>query len=141
MADVDARAEWLGDLRFRVATADGEVVLDGDGDTSITPVQSLLVALTGCMAADVVDIGRTMRLPLEGLEVEAEADRAAEPPRRFLAVRLRFTVRGVEAADEPKVRRALTLSEEKYCSVLHSLRPDLELRTELRLEPDAETVG
>jgi len=42
-------------------------------------------------------------------------------------VQLRFAIHGdVPAA---AVERAITLSREKYCSVWHSLRPDIELTT------------
>jgi uncharacterized OsmC-like protein len=41
---------------------------------------------------------------------------------------LRFTVGGTVADDEPKLQRALDLSREKYCSVWHTLRPDLPIR-------------
>ncbi|MGH7544708.1 MAG: OsmC family protein, partial [Gemmatimonadota bacterium] len=34
-----------------------------------------------------------------------------------------------------KLERAIRLSQEKYCSVLHTLRPDLELEWTLDLEP------
>ena len=97
-------------------------------------MQLLLLSLAGCMAADMVDILGKMRLPLEGLEVRLEGDRAPEPPRRYLRVRLRCVVRGISSEEEAKVRRALSLSEEKYCSVLHTLRPDLDLETELVLD-------
>ncbi len=84
------------------------------------------------MGADIVDILGKMRVPLEALELRLEGDRAAEPPRRFLSIRILGEARGVSEEDEPKLRRAVALSEEKYCSVLHTLRPDCEISTEIR---------
>jgi uncharacterized OsmC-like protein len=47
---------------------------------------------------------------------------------------MRFYVSGAQAADGEKLQRALDLSHEKYCSVLHSLRPDMTITTSLVLE-------
>ena len=65
------------------------------------------------------------------LRVEVEADRNADPPRYFKAVRMLFFVTGVAGADHAKFERALELSHEKYCSVLHTLRTDMTLSTRL----------
>jgi uncharacterized OsmC-like protein len=83
------------------------------------------------MAADIVDIGGRMRLPIASLEVQATGMRNPEPPRRYLSAHLLFTVGGVPAGDAEKLERALALSEEKYCSVMHSLRRDMRITTEL----------
>jgi len=47
-------------------------------------------------------------------------------------MRLKYRVRG-ESLDEGKVRRAIDLSLEKYCSVMHSLAPDIPVSYELEL--------
>ena len=44
-----------------------------------------------------------------------------------MKVDLRFTLEGEIPGD--RVERAIALSREKYCSVWHSLRPDIELTT------------
>jgi putative redox protein len=62
-----------------------------------------------------------------------DADRRPEPPRRYTAIRLRYMVGGVAAADEAKVWRAIELSRDRYCSVMHSLRDDIDVAIELEL--------
>lgn len=135
MADVTVALRWTGDgLVFEGGSVGGpQVRVDGEGAAGISPVQALLLSLGACTGADVVDILGRMRVPLAGLVVRLEGDRAPSPPRRYTRVRLVYEVQGVAAADEEKVRRAVALSHEKYCSVLHTLRPDLELRTEVVL--------
>jgi putative redox protein len=59
--------------------------------------------------------------------VRAEGYRRSEPPRRFTAIRLTYRARGVPEADREKLQRAVDLSRETYCSVLHTLQPDLDL--------------
>ena len=92
----------------------------------------LLLAAASCTAADVVDIMAKMREKLTSLDVEAWGDRRDEQPRRYVELRLTFRVRG-ESLSEAKVRRAIDLSLEKYCSVVHSLAPDIPVSYELDL--------
>ncbi|MGQ0816090.1 MAG: OsmC family protein [Gemmatimonadota bacterium] len=135
MADSQVSLEWTGEgLRFQAAhPAHNLFRADGDGVTAHSPVQLLLLSLASCTAADVIDIARKMRVAITSLEVQIEGDRNAEPPRFFKAVRLRYIARGVATSDKPKIERAIQLSHETYCSVLHSLRKDIEFSSELVL--------
>lgn len=135
MTDVAVTMKWTGEgLRFRGGRKAGpEIELDGDNATGPSPVVAMVLGVGGCMAADVVDIGTKMRLPITGVEVRLEADRRPEPPRRLTAVRMHFLVDGVDAADEAKVRRAVDLSRDTYCSVLHSLRDDIAIDIDVEL--------
>jgi putative redox protein len=73
------------------------------------------------------------RVELKGLTARLAAERAPEDPRRLVRVDLRFAVRGALPAD--KVERAIALSREKYCSVWHSLRPDIAFTTSFEASP------
>ncbi len=124
---------WTGGLRFEGGEPGGPVSqVDGDNATAPGPMLQVLLAAASCSAADVVDILEKMREKLVSLEVEGWGDRRDEPPRRYTALRFRFRVRG-ESLSEAKVRRAIDLSLEKYCSVLHSLAPDIPVSYELDL--------
>lgn len=79
-------------------------------------MEALLVALGGCTGMDVVSILQKMREPLEGLEVEIAGHRAEEHPRVYTDIEIRYSVRG-EGLDPEKVRRAVELSAQRYCSV------------------------
>ncbi|HEY8147628.1 MAG TPA: OsmC family protein, partial [Vicinamibacteria bacterium] len=98
-----------------------------DGSAGPSPVQALALALAGCMSVDVVHILERGRQPLRGLRAHLRAERAPEDPHRLVRVDLRFDVMGEVAPD--KVERAIALSREKYCSVWHSLRQDIEFTT------------
>jgi putative redox protein len=133
MADSAVTIGWTGEgLRFEAAhPSDHAYRIDGDGVAAHSPVQALLLSLAGCTGADVIEIVKKMRVPIAGLDVQVEGDRNAEPPRYFKAIRIRYVTRGVAAQDRPKIERAIALSREQYCSVLHSLRHDIELSSEL----------
>lgn len=102
------------------------ITVDGDSKIATSPVEMLLVAAATCTAADVVDILKKMRVDLRVLEVDMRGARREEHPRRFTAIQFHFRVSGT-GADETKVRRAVDLSLEKYCSVMASLAPDIQV--------------
>lgn len=133
MAGMEVELRWLGDgLRFESGVAGGGII-DGDAVEGPSPMQSLLLGLAGCMGVDVVMILQKMRVPLEGLTVRVVGERAPEPPRRFTEISLVYEARGLAPEDESKLQRAIDLSRDTYCSVLHTLRPDTKVSIETRL--------
>jgi putative redox protein len=122
-----ATLEWRRDLQFDAQTGESTLVIDGDGRAGPSPVEALAVALAGCMAIDVVDIVRKGRHDLRGLTASLTAERAPDPPRRFVNVTLHFVITGDVPATA--IDRAVQLSRDKYCSVWHTLRQDLPLTT------------
>lgn len=135
MATAAVSLRWAGTgLRFEGGRVGGpQIVVDSDGEAGPSPTTALLLGLAGCMGVDIVDIASKMRLPLQGLEVELEGDRRETPPRRFIAIRMKFIATGVAAKDEPKLWRAVELSRDRYCSVWHTLKDDIDLALELVL--------
>ena len=123
---VDLELRWEKDLLFHGRAGALEIAVDGNTREAVSPVQTLAFALASCMASDVVLILTRGRHPLEGLTVRLHARRAATDPRRILAVELTFEIAG--AVPPEAAQRALDLSRDKYCSVWHSLREDIELR-------------
>lgn len=90
-------------------------------------MQALAFSLAACMAMDVVHMITKGRHELRGLRADLTGNRMPDAPRRFTRIELHYTVTGTIA---PKVvERAIQLSREKYCSVWHSLRQDIELAT------------
>jgi putative redox protein len=127
--------DWTGGLRFRGGEADRPAILiDGDGVEAPGPMAGLLVMLASCTGADVVSILEKMRALPERFRVEVQGTRREEHPRRFTDVHLVFVLEG-GTAEESKARRAVELSMERYCSVVHSLREDIRITHELRLAP------
>ena len=118
---------WTDALRFDATSARVTTVIDGDSAAGPSPVQMLVLGLAGCMSADLVDIVRKGRHPLTGLSAHIVAERAQEPPTRVVSAQLHFHIRGNVPA--PAVERAIALSRDKYCSVWHSFRQDIELTT------------
>jgi putative redox protein len=122
---------WTGEgLAFSGQVGSGPTVtIDGDAKAGPSSTDSLLLGLMGCMSIDVLTILQKGRVTVNALETRVEAERAPDPPKYFTRVRLTFVLEGPSPAERPKVDRAIELSREKYCSVFHSLRPDLQFET------------
>lgn len=118
---------WLRDLQFEGGGAGKAAILvDGDSTAATSPVELLLLAAASCTASDIVIILQKQRIQLETLDIAVRGTRREEQPRRYTAIAFHFAVRGA-GADDLKVRRAIDLSLEKYCSVVASLAPDIPI--------------
>lgn len=124
---ITATLTWQGGLKFRAATTRSAITLDSDGRDGPSPPEAVAMALAGCMAIDLADIIVKGRHPLTSLEARVSGNRQEDPPRHFL----RFTLVFIVGGDVPPhaIQRAIDLSREKYCSVWHSLRRDIDLET------------
>ncbi len=124
---LQAELVWKGGVAFDAVAGNAALVIDSDGITGPSPMQAVAVALSGCMAIDVVSILEKGRHPLTGLRVSFSAERAPQPPKRITTITLAFGITGNVSA--LAVERAIQLSRDKYCSVWHSLREDIALTT------------
>ena len=115
------RVKWLDNMSFVGESASGHsVVMDGPPESGgrnlgIRPMEMLLLGLGGCSSFDVVMILQRGKQDLVDCEVEIEATRADTEPKVFTKIHLHFIVKG-NGLSEAKVKRAIELSAEKYCS-------------------------
>jgi putative redox protein len=130
---------WEGDLRFTGTSGHTSMVLDSPGRAGPSPMQALAFGLAGCMAMDLVSILAKGRHPVEALEATLAGRRADGQPARFVAVELRYTITG----DVPPaaIERAIALSREKYCSVWHSMRQDIDFTITYETRAAARVEG
>ena len=118
---------WEHDLVFRGGESGGpETTVDGDNAIAPGPMLTLLLAAASCSGSDVVSILEKMRVRLAECLIEVSGVRRQTEPRRYLSLHLEYHLRG-EGLDEAKARRAIELSITKYCSVIHSLAPDIRI--------------
>jgi putative redox protein len=118
---------WESGLKFTARAAAHQWVLDGSNEGGPSPVVALAAALAGCMAIDLAHILTRGRFELRALTAALTGERADSSPHRFLTIDLRFTV-DTDAPDD-QIARAIALSHDKYCSVWHSMRPDIAFTT------------
>jgi putative redox protein len=124
-----ASVAWIGEQKFAATSPSGHaMIFDSDraSNKGPGPMEMLLMALGACTATDVVIILQKKRQKLEALEVICSGERAPEPPEVWTKLEVLYRLRG--KLDERAVKRAIELSEEKYCSVSTTLRKTATLR-------------
>lgn len=133
-----ATTRWKGNKTFIMTNELGnELRMDaseanGGEGSGVSPMESLLGGLAGCMGIDMNMILRPYADKLEELKFETVGHRNEEPPKFFKKIETTVHVKGDIPAS--RVWRAVSLSEEKYCSVAHSLKADLTFKVILNGE-------
>jgi putative redox protein len=124
---------WQRDMCFRGGEPDGPpITIDGDNAAGPGPMVTLLLAAASCTGSDVVLILQKMRVNFSELRIEVAGVRREKEPRRYLSIHFDYRIGG-SGIDPAKVRHAIDLSLEKYCSVVHSLAPDIAITYALSL--------
>lgn len=116
-----ARVKWVEERTFVGESGSGHKLVmgtsaaPGGATPGPSPMELMLIGTGGCSAIDVVHILQKGREAVEDCVVELDADRAEAEPKVFTRIHMHFIVKG-RALSHDKVRRAIDLSIEKYCS-------------------------
>ena len=113
-----AVVNWLknDDINFEAVTENGnQVVMDSTEKLGAKPMEMILMGLGGCASYDVVSILQKGRQAISDVRCELTATRADSIPAVFTEIHLHFVVTGSDVK-EVKVKKAIELSAEKYCS-------------------------
>lgn len=135
------QVDWKGGMLFQALSDSGQsFTMDsyaepGGVSQGVTPMEALLASTAACGAMDVVSILEKKRQPLTSYRIEIEGERppAGEWPRPYTSIRIRHIVTGVDI-DPAAVARAVELSDEKYCSVMATLRFGPKIETSWRID-------
>lgn len=134
-----ASVKWIGEEKFMATSPSGHAVaIDSDRTSNKAPgpMELVLMALGACTATDVVSILKKKRQKLESLEVICSGERATEPPTVWIRLEILYRLRG--SLDEAAVKRAIELSEQKYCSVSAMLQKTATLTWRYEILPPGE---
>lgn len=134
----DTVLRWVPDGKRFVSTdsTGHSVVLSTTKEgIGMKPSELILSSLAGCTSVDVIDILAKKRTPLSHLEVQLSAEQDADPPWTFRKIYMKFILKG-EGLTEKNVEQAISLSEEKYCSVANTLRGVAEIITSFDILED-----
>jgi putative redox protein len=133
-----ARIKWIENLKFVGDAPSGHSILmdgpteSGGDNVAIRPGELTLVALGGCTGIDVVSILKKMRVNLESFEIVVDAEPREEHPKSWAKLHLKYIFKG-KNIDEAKVKKAIELSVDKYCSVSDMLKKGAELTHEYEI--------
>jgi putative redox protein len=136
----DTQVTWVDGMQFVAESAGHSIVVDGapgfGRDTGMPPMRLLLLGAAGCSAMDVVHILKNrMRKPLTGLRVEVNSEQAEEHPKVYTRIELKYLVMG-NGLKEKDVRRAIELSNTRFCSAAIMLGETAEIITEFEIGED-----
>lgn len=118
----NVRLGWQGGFRFESEDAHGHSLTvdapesDGQAVKGMMPGDLLLTSLGGCSGIDVVNILRRQRQDVTGLDISVKGEQLPDAPWTWVSISIEYTVRG-RGLRKSAVRRAIELSEEKYCSI------------------------
>jgi putative redox protein len=140
---VKAQVTWTGP-GYRMVGETGEgpaIILDSKGGihgthSGLTPMELVLVGLAGCTTMDVISIMVKKRQPMVNIQVKVDAENAHEHPRVFTKIHITYIAHG-SGIDEKALSRAITLSEERYCSVQAMLTNSAEITSSFEIVESA----
>jgi len=112
---------WQEGMAFDAEVDGHHVVMDasreaGGQDLGARPKPLLMVALSGCSGMDVVSILAKMQVKGYRFRMELDADSTTEHPKTYHTIRMDFVFEG-DNLPVDKVRKAVSLSVERYCGV------------------------
>ena len=107
-------------LAFTAKIGDYDVPMDtSDENTSNfgpSPKKLMLASLAGCTGIDVVSILNKMKVNFSDFSIEIEAGLTDEHPKIYKDVKMIYQIKVAET-DQPKMEKAVLLSQDKYCGV------------------------
>ncbi len=128
---------WQSKMSFDADLDGHHLVMDassefGGEEKGPGPKQMLLAALGGCTGMDVVSLLGKMRVEYEGFTITAQGEASSEHPKVYTSIHLIYEFRG-KSLPEDKLRKAVDLSQERYCSVSAMLRQAAKLTYEIKI--------
>lgn len=128
---------WKGNMQFDALVSGHHVVMDalpavGGEDSGPRPKELMLASLAGCTGMDVVSILKKMRIEIESFDIEIIADVTEEHPKHYTAMHIIYKLKG-KGIDPEKAKKAVDLSQEKYCGVSEAYRKAMTLTYEIQI--------
>ncbi len=121
MANSSINAVFNGGMNFTADINGHKIEIDtdesrGGKNLGTRPKALMLVSLAGCTGLDVVGILNKMRVNFSDLSIKVDAHLTEAEAAIYDEVVVNYSIK-VDKADEPKVEKAVKLSQEKYCGV------------------------
>jgi len=126
MATNSITSVYQGGMNFTTLIEGHSVTIDldkaaGGTDAGPGPKILMLVSLAGCTGVDVVSLLKKMRANFSDFTINIKAHLTEVHPRIYDNVIITYNIK-VSKADESKVEKAITLSQDKYCGVSEMFR-------------------
>lgn len=103
---------------------DGATSIGGE-EAGARPMELILMGLASCSAIDIIGILKKQRQKIDRFDITVDAERVDEIPKVFKKINVHYKVAG--EIEETKLKRAIDLAKDKYCSVAHMLNKTVEI--------------
>ena len=135
MANNNITSVFQGGMAFATQVNDHNITIDlkeasGGNNLGTSPKILMLVSLAGCTGVDVVGILNKMKVNFSHLSINVDAHLTEDHPKIYDEVTVTYSIK-VEKADEPKVKRAVDLSQDTYCGVSEMFRAFAKLSSKI----------
>ena len=129
---------WTDEMAFDAHVNGHTVVIDADDavggrDLGPRPKALTLVSLGGCTAMDVISILTKMRVKPDAFRVEVEGELTEEHPKYYHHIKVYFIFKGKDLHMD-KLKKAVNLSETRYCGVTAMLEKAARIESEIIIE-------
>lgn len=133
---MEVTAKWLSNMDFESENTKGHKVTmsNFEGTAGPTPMELVLMGLGGCTGMDVISILNKMRIAYDRFEINVAGERAGDHPKVFSEVSVVYRIWGDNIPEE-KLARAVELTQEKYCSVLHMVNKTAQVSYRYEINP------
>jgi len=133
-------ANWLGKMAFDIELNSHHFIIDADSEVGgenkgPRPKGLLLSSLVGCTGMDVVSILKKMKVEDYELKLNVEGELTEEHPKIYHTINLNYIFTGKDLPTE-KLKRAVELSETRYCGVTEMLRKAATINTKIIVNGD-----
>lgn len=137
MSKQEVKITYQENMAFKANVQGHEIMLDaseevGGENRGPRPKPLMLTALAGCTGMDVVSILKKMRVEFDAFNVIVEGDLTEEHPKQFYKMNVIYEFKGNDLPLE-KLKKAVSLSEERYCGVSATYRKAFEITSEIRI--------
>ena len=131
------KTSWINEMAFETIVNGHKIIIDaepgvGGRDRGPRPKPFMLVSLGGCTAMDVISILMKMRVEVDKFNVTVEGFLTEEHPKQFYKMNVVYEFTGKNLPMD-KLKKAVELSEERYCGVTAVYKRALEVTSEIKV--------
>ena len=137
MSKETVNTRWMNKMAFEAEVSGHKILLDagpsvGGENRGPRPKPLMLAALGACTGMDVISILKKMRVDVGSFNIKVEGDLTEEQPIHFYRMHVCYEFTGKDLPME-KLKKAVALSEERYCGVSAVYKKALELTSEIKV--------
>jgi len=134
-----ATVKWVEGIQFEGTDESGHiVVMDGalenrGKDRGFRPTKLLMMSLAACTGMDVISILKKKQVDIHSFEINVKSEANDEYPKRFHTMHVEYVLKGSDELLEEDVKKAIQLSEEKYCIIRNTIAPAVKLSSSYKI--------